>query len=103
MKWLLLLIINFNVAVLAAQKNIEFDNQPKDSTLFSLPFKEKRNYIKPVSFNEIYHNQLGFMCQQEVKLEKATKTSLRFRLGSVEYTDKMEGKFAPVRRFPVGK
>ncbi|SDC78528.1 hypothetical protein [Niabella drilacis] len=52
--------------------------------------------IKPVALNTVYYNHLGFMCRQELKLEKATKTSFRFRLGSVEYTDRMEGKGKPV-------
>lgn len=48
--------------------------------------------VKPVAFHTVYYNRLGFMCRQELKLEKATKTSFRVRLGSVEYTDRMEGK-----------
>lgn len=39
-----------------------------------------------------YCKGLGFMCQKEWQLEKASAIPLRLRLGSVEYVDMMEGK-----------
>jgi len=43
----------------------------------------------PSSF---YTSTLGFFCRKELQLEKALKFPVKFRLGSVAYTDKMEGK-----------
>lgn len=34
----------------------------------------------------------GFICQQEWKLEKKTGLPFRFRLGTLEYTNRLEGK-----------
>ena len=39
-----------------------------------------------------YITQIGFFCKQEIKFEKITKIPFRFRLGSVEECDRMEGK-----------
>ncbi|MCF3110741.1 hypothetical protein LL912_18300 [Niabella sp. CC-SYL272] len=66
----------------------------KDSAYNRAPVPPKAAIfsVKPVALHSVYYNHLGFMCRQELKLEKATKTSFRFRLGSVEYTDRMEGK-----------
>jgi len=41
---------------------------------------------------DYYTKNLGFFCKKELQLEKATKIPFRFRLGSIEYTDHLEGK-----------
>lgn len=38
-----------------------------------------------------YTTQTGFFCNQERALEKKTKIPLRFRLGSLIYTEQLEG------------
>jgi hypothetical protein len=39
-----------------------------------------------------YCNNLAYFCKKEIKFEKATKILFRFRLGSVQYVDYLEGK-----------
>ena len=51
--------------------------------------------IKPATIYlpaDFYITQIGFFCKQEIKFEKLTKVPFRFRLGSVEECDRMEGK-----------
>ncbi len=38
-----------------------------------------------------YHD-LAFFCKIEVKMEKAAKFPVKFRLGDVQYVDRLEGK-----------
>lgn len=61
-----------------------------------LTFQEKLDSLKqrPVKIlpSDHYVRGLGFFCKKELQLEKATKIPFRFRLGSMEYTDQLEGK-----------
>ena len=47
-----------------------------------------------------YYNSVGFFCQKELQVEKALKVPLKIRLGSVNYTDRLEGKSPHNVSFP---
>ena len=56
----------------------------------------KENVFTPRSFAAIpqnyYTQHFGIMCKQELAIEKATKIPFRFRLGSLQQCNYLEGK-----------
>ena len=66
--------------------------------------KNNIRYTTPFTFmaSNYYTSTLGFFCKKEVEIEKVLKFPVKFRLGSVAYTDKMEGKGSGVF-LPTGK
>ena len=63
-------------------------------------FSLRESVHKPVSkplkqpFRSPYnhHDDLGFFCKWELKLDRQVDQAIRFRLGSVDYVKRMEGK-----------
>jgi len=42
--------------------------------------------------DDYYTRHFGFMCKKELEFEKTTRIPLKFRLGSLEYCNSLEGK-----------
>jgi hypothetical protein len=66
-------------------------------------FKQKEQTLitqKPVPMAYSY-DHLAFFCKLEVRMEKATKLPIKFRLGDVQYMEKLEGK--PYSPFLIDK
>jgi len=61
---------------------------------YQLPISKTDNPInRHTAIPNFYsYDELAFFCKIEVKLEKAVKLPIKFRLGDVEYVDRLEGK-----------
>ncbi len=76
-----------------APKNINFTQAIQHFT-----FQEnKKNGFNPLDTQQqmpaaYAYKDLAFFCKIEVQLEKAVKMPVKFRLGSVDYVDYLEGK-----------
>jgi hypothetical protein len=57
------------------------------------------SYLKPtVLASDYYSSHLGFFCKKEIQLEKIISIPFKFRLGSVQQCDWLEGKNVALTR-----
>lgn len=53
------------------------------------PVFQAYNVVSTIS-NNYYTQRFGFFCKRELEMEKVTKVAFRFRLGSLDYCNKIE-------------
>jgi hypothetical protein len=74
-----------------AEKN--FAQQKQDSvSIRKMPVLKYTPIKIAIISPDFYSSNLGIICKKELMLEKKTNLPLRFRLGSLDYVNKLEGK-----------
>ena len=78
----------------SGQTTVRFDHRLtlKADTQKHMLFLKSGNLKKPALGKYDYYNSLGLACKAELKLQRVTKIPFRFRLGSLQLTDYLEGK-----------
>ena len=87
-------LIAFSISNYAQSSEKSEYGDIKQSLLFfgysQNPFSKEKKTLN--SYSELYDLHLGAFCKLENKMNSNTKMALRFRLGTLEYVDKIEQK-----------
>jgi hypothetical protein len=73
---------------------IAFTTKAQPPVFFTKQLKTDSSKVlrAPILSPNYYTESFGLMCKKELQLEKATKIPFRFRLGSLDYCNQLEGK-----------
>ena len=91
----LLFCIFFGLATVYSQQKIFVTTQNPFAKIISTDTIKVNNITPSASMlvsPSFYSNNLAFFCRQEIRFEKLTKIPFKFRLGSVQQVDYLEGK-----------
>jgi hypothetical protein len=64
---------------------------PQKTTALYTPSLAQKT-VSAVISADYYTRHFGYFCKKELQFEKATSIPLRFRLGGLDYVNKLEGK-----------
>jgi len=94
-KRIIALTVKLLFVFVAAQAQNKQDSVKQKSIQFLPPYHStliKQQVLPQQLPANFYSKQLPFFCSQELHLQKATGIAIKFRLSTVEYCDKLEGK-----------
>ena len=94
MKALLAIVFFVSCFRLSAQKDFETAELLFHDTLYNFHLRIPSPSPQPSSYmyRQFVNHHPGIFCKMEYKLETKSKLAPRFRLGSLNYTNWMEGK-----------
>ena len=95
-KTFLALTVKLLFAITCLQAQDSKDSAKIDSAhfliLYNNAFYQKQSTLQNQLPGNFYAKQLPFFCNKELQVQKAVGIPIKFRLSTVEYCDKLEGK-----------